>query len=77
MPLAEGLVDQAVLSSNLRQANDEADRGWEETANQLALMEQKLDRVSYERDELSEIAQWRSKETWGAAEDDRPVTAWD
>ena len=71
------MVYQAVLSSNLRQANNEADRGWEETANQLALMEQKLDRVSYERDELSEIAKWRSKETWGAAEDDRPLTAWD
>ena len=40
---------------DIRQAFNEAERGWEETANQLALTEQKLDRVSYERDELSEI----------------------
>ena len=75
--MVEGQVKLSQELASLRQANDEAERGWEETANQLALMEQKLDRVSYERDELSEIAQWRSKETWGSAEDDRPLTPWD
>ena len=53
--MVEGQVKLNQELASLRQAFNEADRGWEETANQLALMEQKLDRVSYERDELSEI----------------------